>query len=286
LGRDAVSPSLAGSRADLERLTAARIDAGLLVFILFARVIHLAQAAVDVTVGRAAYTHPLAAQFCAAACVIESALLCLALVRRGQLTMSLVVVDAVFGLAGLGALSFATSSTVGRTGTINWMLPYTVVTATAFGLLVAAEYPGGTGTAPRRRRDWRGGAGAVVLAAGYAASVSLPRLVPGEHLAQVVGNAGNYLVFFAGAAGVSIALRRQLSRIAAANDAAKNEASQLAAEAQWRLVAVDVFGPVLDLLDRATEMGAEVPEALRRESDRLIELIEATNPGSAAGDHR
>lgn len=275
LARDAVSPSIAGSRADLERLTALRIDAGLLLLILSARLIHLAQATVDVTIGSVAYTHALVARLAATGCVIESVLLSVALVRRGRLTLRLLIADTVFGLAGLGLLSVATASTVGRTGTIDWMLPYTVVTATALGLIATSG----------RTYDWWGAAAALVLAGGYVASVSLPRLVAGERTAQVIGNAGNYLVFYLAAVGVSMVLRRQLRGIAAANDAAKRAASQLADEAQWRVVAVDVFGPVLDLLDRAADLADDVPEAMRQEADRLIELIEATNPGVEIGEH-
>lgn len=283
LARYALSPSISGSRADLERLTVARIDAGLLLFVLSARMIHLSQAAVDLTIGASAYTHPLVARLVGLGCVVESLLLSVALVRRGRLTLPLLLADTAFGIVGLGVLSFATTSTVGRTGTIDWMLPYTVLTATALGLLAARGGSGHEGERSRRPYDWRGGAATCVLAVGYAASVSFPRLVPGERTIQVIGNAANYLVFYIGGAGVSVALRRQLSKMAEANDAAKREAGQVAEEAQWRVVAVDVFGPVLDLLDRAATMGDEVPGPLRHEAGRLIELIEATNPGAAAG---
>jgi hypothetical protein len=124
------------------------------------------------------------------------------------------------------------------------------------------------------------------LAVGYAASVSLPRLAPGERVVEIVGNTSNYLVFYLAGAGVAIGLRRQRRNIAAASESFRREASQLAHEAQWRAVTVDVFGPVLDLLDRATEIGDEVPLPLRREADRLIELIEATNPGWTGEEHR
>ncbi len=286
LARDAVSRRVAGSRAEIERLTVARIDASLLVFVLSARLIHLFQAAIDVTIGGAAYSHPRAAQLAAAGCVVESLLLSAALVRRRRLTMPLLVADAAFGLVGLGVLSYATASTVGRTGSINWMLPYTVVTATALGLLAGRDRGADAGGGSRWKCAWRGCAASLVLAVSYAASISLPGLVPGERAAQVIANAGNYVVFYVGGAAVSIALRRQLRMIAAANEAAKREASQVADESQWRLVAVDVFGPVLDLLERAAEMEDYVPSSLRHEADRLIDLIEATNPTVAIGELR
>lgn len=286
LARAALSPSIAGSRAELERVTAARIDASLLFLILSARAIHLLQAAIDVTVGSSAYAHPLAAQLAAAGCLAESVMLSFKLVGRGRLTASLLAGDAAWGLAGFALMSYATTSTLGRTGSIDWMLPYTVATATGFGLIAAREDVGLGQRREGRRFDWRGAVATCALAAGYAASVSFPHFVPGERASGVIGNTGNYLVFYVGATAVSIALGRQLRMIAAANDAAKREASQLADEAQWRVVAVDVFGPVLDLLERAAEMDDEVPEPLRHEADRLIELIEATNPGVGAGDHR
>lgn len=47
---------------------------------------------------------------------------------------------------------------------------------------------------------------------------------------------------------------------------------------------VDVFGPVLELLDNLAVIGEQVPASLRAEAGRLIRLIEAVNPltGSAA----
>lgn len=280
LSHDSVNRALDGSRTDLEHRTSARVDAGLVVLVLAARAIHLVQAAVDATVGRGAYSSPRIAALVAAACIVESVVLALALARRRRLTFGVLAADAVFGLAGLTLMSLATTSTAGRTGTIDWMLPYTVTTVVGLGLLAFRATPGAV---ERARGDWRGAAFAVALACAYATSVSLPELAPGDTVRQVVTDTANYPVFYLCAAGVSLWLRRRVESIAALNEAAKRAAADVAAEAHWRVVAVDVFGPVLDLLDRATELGDHVPVALREEADRLIDLIEAANPGTDGG---
>jgi hypothetical protein len=57
------------------------------------------------------------------------------------------------------------------------------------------------------------------------------------------------------------------------------QATLAAEEAQWRAVAVDVFGPIVDLLDQVAVLdGAEVPAELRREAGRLVAMIEAVRP--------
>ena len=268
-----------GSRADPETATAARVDACLVLLVLGGRLIHLSQAVIDVSVGRRAYTYPSAALVVAAACLIESVLLSTALARLRRLSLPLLVADAVFGSLGLTVLAFATSNTAGRTGTIDWMLPYTVTTAVGLGLVVARSP---LRDAPmldsRRSYDWRGLPVVVGLAVVYATSLSLSGLAPGETLNQVLLNAFNYPVFYLGAAGISVGLRRQLDVIAAKSCMAKREAAKLAEQALWRLVAIDVFGPVLDLLERASEMGEVVPLQLREEANRLISLIDAINP--------
>jgi hypothetical protein len=191
--------------------------------------------------------------------------------------------DGAFGLLGLGLLSVATAHTQGRTGTIDWMLPYTVVTVSGLGLLVARERVGPLRDLRGARYDWRGASAVAALCIGYAASVSLPGRVPGETLASVLTNVCNYPIFYLAAAGLSAGLMRRLQVIAQRNEDAKRQAAGLAEQAKWRAVAVDVFGPVLDLLDRAAEMDDAVPPALRQEAARLIGLIDATNPGVEVG---
>jgi hypothetical protein len=270
--------SFEGSRIELERTTHLQMDAVLLLLVLLARVLILLQAAVDVTLGHGAYSHPRAATAAALACVLESSLLAVVLIRRRRLSFVALAADAGFGLLGLGLLSVATAHTQGRTGTIDWMLPYTVVTAGGLGLLVARERVGPLRDLPRAGYDWRGAIAVVALCIAYAASVSLPARAPGETLSSVLTNAFNYPIFYLAAAGLSVGLGRRLQVIAQRNEDAQRQAAELAEQAKWRAVAVDVFGPVLDLLDRAAEMDDAVPPALRREAARLIGLIDATNP--------
>jgi hypothetical protein len=281
LFHDAVRLSFSGSRVELERTTRLQMDAVLLLLVLLARGLILLQAAVDVTVGRGAYSRPSMATAAALACVLESSLLAVVLVRRRRLTMAPLAADAAFGLLGLGLLSIATAHTEGRTGTIDWMLPYTVVTVGGLGLLVARERVGSL--RDRAGYDWRGAIAVAALCVGYAASVSLPDLTAAETPSSVLTNVCNYPIFYLAAAGLSIGLSRRLQVIAQRNEDAARQAAELAEQAKWRTVAVDVFGPVLDLLDRAAEMDEAVPPALRQEAARLIGLIDATNPGIEVG---
>jgi hypothetical protein len=279
LVREALQQSFTGSRGDLVRTIGERLDVGLLVIFLGGRGIHLLQALLDVTLGLDGYTHMSAAQIAACGCLAESLLLSVALARRQRLTLPLLVADAAFGLLGLGILSFATTHTVGRTGTIDWMLPYTVTTVAGLGLLVGrGKDPVGPDGVARGRGDWRCAPIVLILTAGYVASVMLPRLAPGETAVQVLVNACNYPAFYLGAAGLSLSLRRRLEAISVRNDAVTQEAARVAAQGHLRAMMVDVFGPVFDLLERAAKMGDEVPPSLREEASRLMELIDAMNP--------
>jgi hypothetical protein len=271
--REAVRPAYLGSRADLERVTEARVGTGLLLLFLGGRAIHLVQALIDVSIGYAAYTRGAVAVTWAVCCALESTILGAIALRRGRLTRAPLLGDAVFGLCGLVCLSYATVGTAGRTGSINWMLPYCVATAAGLGLL-AGE---------RRRVDWSSAVTVLVLAATNAASMGLLRSSGGDPLGRILLDSANFPLFYLGAVGLARRLRRRLDVIAAGNEHAKTQAAQIAAQAHWRAVSVDVFGPVLDLLDRATVMGDEVPPALRAEARRLIGLIEATNPRAGVG---
>ena len=65
------------------------------------------------------------------------------------------------------------------------------------------------------------------------------------------------------------------------NAEAMRQAAELSHEAHWRALTVDVFGPVLELLDRLEAVGDEVPAPVRDEAARLISLIEAVKPRAA-----
>lgn len=288
LARDAFALTFRGSRRDLEEVTAGRIQAALVFMLLVARGVHLAQAGIDSAAGYGAYTHPGLAEALAIACIAESALFAVAVLRAQRLTFAALLGDAMFGVAGLAVMSAATSSAPGRAGSLNWMLPYTVTTAVGLGLLfagdAAAESAAGAPARPSRRGRWLLSAllarAAVTgaLAAAYIVSVSLPRRLPGDAPAQLWANDANYAMFFLAAVVLAVLLRRWRAVISRRNAEVVSQAAQLSQEAYWRAVTVDVFGPVLELLDRLAQIGEQVPASLQQEAGRLINLIEAVNP--------
>lgn len=58
---------------------------------------------------------------------------------RASPTVAALVADAAFGLGGLALLSAATSTALGRAGSLTWMLPYTVGTTVGCGLVAARD---------------------------------------------------------------------------------------------------------------------------------------------------
>lgn len=301
--RDVVVLTFRGSRSDLERVTALRLQAALLLVFLAVRCVHLGQAGVDLALAGSAYTHEGLALGLGLACVVESALFAAVSLRGRRLRRSALLADALFGVVGLGLMLAATSATPGRAGSLNWMLPYSVATATGLGLVALGDLVGGPARGddaglgalgPRRGRGgeahqqppraalfdglWPLGV-ALGLGGAYVASVYLPHRLADEHPAQIWGNAANYPVFFAAAVLAVVVLRRRLALISSRNAEVTRAAAQLAHEAHWRAVAVDVFGPVIDLLDRVADLhDGEVPTPLRNEADRLISMIEAVRP--------
>lgn len=295
--REMLSPGFRGSRADLEAAVGQRLELALVLVFLAARVVHLGQAAVDLGLAQSAYTRPWLANVAGVACLVESGLLGAALLRGGRITLRLMLIDGAFGAAGLAALSAATTTAPGRVAALNWMLQYTVATTTGLGLVaqgrLAQTDPAGTTDAeddlPRRpgrppSRLWVATLAALVLMATYVASTLLPHAAPGEDRGSVVQNAANYLVFFAAALVASAALRRVLGVLRRRNAEVAEAAAAVAHAAQWRAVAVDVFGPVLRLLDDvATSPDPASADALptpavQEEAGRLIELIESVRP--------
>ena len=284
LAREAFALTFRGSRQDLAEVTARRTQAALLFLVLAARCVILAQAGIDVAVGSGAYTRPPLAVGLAVACVAESVAWALVQLRAQRLTVGALLGDAVFGVAGLAVMSAATKATPGRAGSLNWMLPYTVVTAVGFGLLAAGDLrPAGDVTGPGVGEELRHGlllvsrsAVVVMLAAAYLLSVSLPRRL--DPPVQLWTNDANFVWFFGAALVVSVLLRRWLTLISTRNAEARRQAAELSHEAHWRALTVDVFGPVLELLDGLEAIGDAVPVQFRREAERLIRLIEAVKP--------
>jgi hypothetical protein len=277
--RDVLSPGFQGSRADLDVAVGRRLEVALVLVFLAARVVHLGQAGVDLALAQDAYTRPWLADLTGAACLVESGVLATAVLRRGRLTLPAMLADGAFGLAGLVALSAATTAAPGRVAALNWMLQYTVATATGLGLVAQGRLlPPGDGRAGGRPRPWAPAAATVVLAATYAASTLLPQVVPGEDRASVAQDTANYVVFFLAAVLASAALRRVLAALARRNAEVAAAASAVAHAAQWRAVAVDVFGPVLQLLDDVAASEGPPRPGVQEEAGRLIELIESVRP--------
>jgi hypothetical protein len=290
LAREAFALTFRGSRQDLAEVSARRTQATLLFLVLATRCVTLAQAGIDVAAASRAYTRPGLALGLAIACLAESVVWALVVLRAQRLTGWALLADAAFGVVGLVVMSAATTAAPGRAGSLNWMLPYTVTTAVGFGLLAvadrrpargAAEYEAGaaTGDEPRQRLFLVARALVVILlAVTYLLSVSLPhRLDPAV---QLWTNDANFAWFFGAALVVSVLLRRWLTLISTRNAEAMRLAAELGHEAHWRALTVDVFGPVLELLDDLESVGDPVPDRLRREAERLIHLIEAVKPAS------
>jgi hypothetical protein len=286
LAREAFALTFRGSREDLAEVSARRTRAALLFLVIAGRGVILAQAVIDVAVGSGAYTHPFAAIGLAVACVAESVVWALVQLRAQRLTAGALLADAVFGVAGLAVMSAATTAAPGRAGSLNWMLPYTVLTAVGFALLAVGDLRSAAGAADPAARPERRyglvlafrGAVVLVLAVAYLVSVSVPRRL--DPPVQLGTNDANFAWFFGAALVVSVLLRRWLTLIGTRNAEAMRQAAELSHEAHWRALTVDVFGPVLELLDGLEALGDAVPAEFRREADRLICLIEAVKPRS------
>jgi len=291
LAREAFTGAFQGSRRELAEVTAWRTQAALVFVWLAARGALLVQAGIDLAVGRGAYTRPGLAGGLALACLVESALLAVLMIRAQRLMLWPLLADAAFGIAGLAVMSAATTATPGRAGSLNWMLPYTVATVAGLALLSAFDGEPVPGMRAGRRR-WLPLAAAqavavLALAAAYLVSVNVPRRLPQDDPLLLWGNAANYVGFFLVAFVLAVLLRRWLAKIARRNDEAARQAAELSHAAHWRALTVDVFGPVLELFDELAAVGEEVPVPLRTEAGRLIRLIDAVRPdteeASAAG---
>jgi hypothetical protein len=291
LAREAFALTFQGSRRDLAQVTAWRVLAGLVFLWLAARCVHLAQAGIDLAAGSGAYTRPALAQGLAGACLAESVLFAVVTVRAQRLTLGALLADAAFGIVGLAVMAAATSGAPGRAGSLNWMLPYTVGTAVGLGLLSARDSGREpvrgifAGTGQGRPRRWPLMAARAVavaaLATAYIVSVNLPRRFPADQPVQLWANDANYAGFFLAAIAIAVLLRRWLTLISQRNAEAMRQAAKLSHEAHWRALTIDVFGPVLELIDSLATIGEEVPASLREEAARLISLIEAVKPHTA-----
>lgn len=292
--RDVSSTTFRGSRSLLTTVTARRLMLAMVLLFCAARAFHLCQAAIDLTVAGGAYTRYWLALATGAACVVESAAVLPAFVRRGRLSAGGLLAEAAFDVAALAALSAATTADPGRGAAINWMLQYSVATCAGLGLVAGADLLAtageeGTGqpqTSSGSRRAWSSRARwwapvvVAVLMASYAAGALLPATAPGESVPQVIVDTVNFPVFFAAAFAATTFLRRVLKVIARRNADVARAAAVLAEKSQWRAVAVDVFAPVGALLEALSRTSGPVPPEMQSEAGRLIELIEAVRPAT------
>jgi len=305
LARDAFDQTFKGSRRELGSVTARRVAAALLVLWLTARCAHLLQALIDLATSGPAYGHLVLALGLAVACAVESLLVAAVMVRARQLTLGALICDAAFGVAGLAVMSIAIGGTaasaasLNRLGSLNWMLPYTVGTATGLGLLAVsyrrhsadlgtkdtADGPGGAAADTRaddtHAWEWPswpfavGQAGTVAaLAAAFLLSVLVPRRIPSGGLLQALADAANYAAFFAVAFVVALLLRRWVRLISQRNAKAMRRAAELSRAAYWREQGASLFGRILDFFDRLALIGDQVPEQMRAEAADLMMRIE------------
>jgi hypothetical protein len=296
VSREALALTFRGSRANLELAAALRLQAALVLLFLAVRCVHLGQVGIDLVLAGRSYTTEWLAVSLGLACVVESLVVASISLGARRLTVRAMLADTAFGFIGLGVMALAASSGPGRASSLNWMLPYTVATATFLGALAGGELvdrsPADVSAGWRvkgsfgesaHRRVWP-----LLLALGlggaYVASAYVPHRLGEDQPGQILGNAANYLVFFAaGALTVEVA-RRRVNAMSARNAEVTAAVAEVAREAQWRAVAVDVFGPVLALLDRVAGLAdGEIPPTVRQEADRLMEMIDAVRPGEGDG---
>jgi hypothetical protein len=293
--RDVIDLTVRGPRSELVRASALRLQAALLLIFLAARCVHLGQAGIDLLLAHSAYRDLGVAIALGVACIVESGLFAVVTLRAGRLGRRSLLGDALFGVVGLGLMAVATGGSSSGTGTLNWMLAYTVATAAGLGLVTFGEEvdrrrrtplerQAGPGSITRYRRMvaatdvlWPPGV-VVLLGTVYITSLTLPGHLSRAETSQIWTNAANYAVFFSAAILAMEFLRRRLGAISRRNAELTGSAAELAEVAQWRAVAIDVFGPVLRLLDRAVALQGPYPGEVRDEADRLIGLIEAVRP--------
>jgi signal transduction histidine kinase len=211
------------------------------------RGVNLLQAGVCVATGARAYRRPRVAVLLAAAAALESGWLARQTRRRGS-HRELLLADASFGVAGLVAMA-STLAPGDRTASMNWMLPYTVVSA-------------GAGPLALSRTEAR--SVAAGLAAVYGATVSSELRAGGSAATAALANIVSY-------AGFSLALDLfigMLRGFAAQVDEARAEAvergQRLAVEAERNRQHRLLHDSVLQTLE-AVAGGWDVDEGALRE---------------------
>jgi hypothetical protein len=281
-----------GPLAEMESGTARQLQEGIVLLFLAVRCVHLGQAGVDLALAGRSYTTEWLALTLAATCMVESAAVAAVTLgpRARRLTPRAMAADAAFGAAGLGVMALATTSGPGRAGSLNWMLPYTVATATGLGVLAAGELVDRSSAGALLAGDLRAWGRRVlarswplVLALGlggaYVATAYLPHRLGEDQAGQIWGNAANYFGFFLVGALTVGAARFGVRAISARNAEVNEATAQVAHEVLLREVEEEVFSPVLALLDRVAGLeDGEVPGDMRQEAGQLMSMIDAVMP--------
>ncbi len=281
----------------MEIATALQLEEGMVLLFLAVRCVHLGQAGIDLALAGRSYTTEWLALTLAVICVAESVGVASATLspRVRRLTSRAIVADAAFGVVGLGVMALATTSGPGRAGSLNWMLPYTVASATGLGVVSAGELvdrsSAGSLLADNPRTWGRrvlARAWPLVLALGlggaYVASAYLPHRLGEDQAGQIWGNAANYLGFFLVGAFTVKAGRYGVRAISARNTEVNGASAQVAHELLLRDVEDQIFTPVLALLGRAVNLeDGEVPGHMRQEADKLMSIIDAVRPHERTG---
>jgi hypothetical protein len=280
-----------GSRAELDQAAALRLQATIVLLFLAVRCVHLGQAGVDLALAEHRYTNGWLALTLGGACAAESLVVAALILGARRLTSAAMLIDAAFGLAGLAAMTIATSSGPGRAGSLNWMLPYTVATATGLGVLAAGDL------APRPRTskssDTEGTPSqtawqtawpvllALTLAAAFIASAYLPHRLQADSPGQIWGDAANYLVFFCTGALTLLVARRPVVALTKANTELARATAEVARAGEWRAIRTDVFSRVIELIDKVIELpDGGIPQTMRQEAGQLMKMIDAVRPSN------
>lgn len=159
------------------------------------RFVHLAQGAICLASGARAYRRPRLAGLLLGLSVAETAWLAKRSIEQDRLGTEVAVVDTVFGGLGLAAMSAATQPR-DRTGSLNWMLPYSVGST----LLGGAGMPRSAGLSA-----------ATGLALLYAGSVRIG-VDPGDYRsATALANSLSYWGFYV-VADRAVSLVRRISK--------------------------------------------------------------------------
>lgn len=192
----------------------AKVERSLLTCFLTVRAVHVAQGVICLVSGWRSYRHPRLAAACLATAVAESLALGARGRRKGRHDAMAARADVALGVVGLAVMSAATDIE-DRTGSMNWMLPYTVGAAAGASL--------GLPTPPAV-------AAVGLLSLTYAATVTPAARSGAGRLAAAVANTISYGGFYGVTDVFARLLRGAAAEVERASAEAIEQASRLASE--------------------------------------------------------